>query len=232
MKKAKILQPGEVERPYYLALSVRQPWAFAIAYLGKDRENRQWHAMPKYRGPLLIHASKGCTRREYDAAIAFMDSRGIFFSRHQRGPENTAKPLPPTFKELQLGGIVARVTLADIVDHWDDGHAFAPGNVGNVKCHNCGVEKSTASNSSALCMMPSRWQMDTSVGLVLKDREPLPFVPWKGALGFFRVDKAEYDEALLTSMGAALRGMKDESRRQAQSKMLKQIMRQVAPSIA
>lgn len=39
-----------------LALSVRQPWAFAIMKLGKDVENRSFAT--KHRGPLLIHASK------------------------------------------------------------------------------------------------------------------------------------------------------------------------------
>ncbi len=38
------------------ALSIWQPWAFAIVSLGKDIENRCWRT--RYRGPLLIHASK------------------------------------------------------------------------------------------------------------------------------------------------------------------------------
>ncbi len=37
------------------ALTVRQPWAFAIARLGKDVENRTWNTT--YRGPLAIHAA-------------------------------------------------------------------------------------------------------------------------------------------------------------------------------
>lgn len=41
------------------ALSIRQPWAFSILHLGKDVENRKWGT--SYRGPLLIHAAKGCT---------------------------------------------------------------------------------------------------------------------------------------------------------------------------
>lgn len=38
------------------ALSVRQPWAYAIAHLGKRVENRTWNTA--YRGPIAIHASK------------------------------------------------------------------------------------------------------------------------------------------------------------------------------
>lgn len=38
------------------ALSVRQPWAWAIIHAGKNIENRNWQT--KYRGPLLIHAGR------------------------------------------------------------------------------------------------------------------------------------------------------------------------------
>lgn len=36
-------------------LSIMQPWASAIAFAGKDIENRDWRT--HYRGPLAIHAS-------------------------------------------------------------------------------------------------------------------------------------------------------------------------------
>lgn len=36
-------------------LSIIQPWAAAIAFAGKDIENRSWRT--HYRGPLAIHAS-------------------------------------------------------------------------------------------------------------------------------------------------------------------------------
>lgn len=36
-------------------LSIKQPWADAIAFAGKDIENRPWRT--HYRGPLAIHAS-------------------------------------------------------------------------------------------------------------------------------------------------------------------------------
>lgn len=38
------------------ALSIRQPWCWAILHGGKDFENRDWPT--KYRGWVLIHASK------------------------------------------------------------------------------------------------------------------------------------------------------------------------------
>ncbi len=37
-------------------LSIRQPWAWAIIYGGKDVENRTWKT--NFRGRFLVHASK------------------------------------------------------------------------------------------------------------------------------------------------------------------------------
>ena len=47
------------------ALSVRQPWAWAIIHAGKDIENRT--RITRYRGPVAIHATR-CTRGEYEDA--------------------------------------------------------------------------------------------------------------------------------------------------------------------
>ena len=38
------------------ALTVRQPWAYAIFHLGQDVENRTWQT--HYRGRLSIHVAK------------------------------------------------------------------------------------------------------------------------------------------------------------------------------
>ncbi len=40
------------------AITVRQPWAWAIMRAGKDVENRSRNIAGSYRGPLVIHASK------------------------------------------------------------------------------------------------------------------------------------------------------------------------------
>lgn len=71
------------------ALSVRQPWAWAIVHAGKDVENRTWGT--RYRGPLLIHASTN-----YDRA-------GKAWIRDELGIE-----VPP---DLPRGGIIGRVQL-------------------------------------------------------------------------------------------------------------------------
>ena len=54
------------------ALTVRQPWAWAIVHAGKTIENRTWAT--KYRGPLLIHAAKGRpTRAEMTWAAEYIE---------------------------------------------------------------------------------------------------------------------------------------------------------------
>ncbi len=44
------------------AISVRQPWAYAIMHRGKDIENKPMRT--DYRGPILIHASLTVESRE------------------------------------------------------------------------------------------------------------------------------------------------------------------------
>jgi len=84
------------------ALSIKQPWAYSIVLGHKPIENRDWKHPPKYRGPLLIHASKG-----YD----------------RQGEEwiNDAFPeiiIPKLYVGNGMGGIVGIVNLVGIVtDH-------------------------------------------------------------------------------------------------------------------
>jgi hypothetical protein len=52
------------------ALSIRQPWAWAILHAGKDVENRNWPT--RFRGTIAVHAAKGMTRDEYENARDFM----------------------------------------------------------------------------------------------------------------------------------------------------------------
>ncbi len=88
-----------------LALSIRQPWASLILLAGKDIENRTWRT--RVRGPLLIHAAKGMTRKEYLDAMDFVDANcfgsiGNLFDSFE--PDN-----------LPRGGIIGSVNLTDCV---------------------------------------------------------------------------------------------------------------------
>ncbi|MGA4844719.1 hypothetical protein [Streptomyces sp. G45] len=49
-------------------LTIRQPWADAVAYLGKTIENRTWRTT--YTGPLLIHAGLGVDKEAAKQAPA------------------------------------------------------------------------------------------------------------------------------------------------------------------
>lgn len=57
------------------AVSVRQPWASAIFYLGKDVENRTWST--DYRGRLWIHASTTLDRSRPDLVRALRGRRHL-----------------------------------------------------------------------------------------------------------------------------------------------------------
>ena len=88
------------------AISIRQPWAWLILNAGKDIENRDWPT--SYRGPILIHASKGMTRDEYDDAV---DTA--------RAARRVLGAIPgltmPSFANMERGGIVDQVELVDCV---------------------------------------------------------------------------------------------------------------------
>ena len=86
-----------------LALSIRQPWASLILFAGKDIENRNWSTTT--RGPILIHAAKGMTKREYIEAMAFAQ-----FATCTLDPCRLDYLHPDN---LPRGGIIGSVILAD-----------------------------------------------------------------------------------------------------------------------
>lgn len=78
------------------ALSIQQPWAYAILFLGKPVENRTWPT--KVRGRIQIHAGKK------------LDKEGVAWIR-LRGHD-----VP---NDLPMGGFVGEVTLTDCVEDCD-----------------------------------------------------------------------------------------------------------------
>ena len=127
-----------------VALSIRQPWAWAIAHSHKAVENRDWRdANPglRFRGPVLIHAGLREEKGDVDFVVRQiavqlgMDRREVE-ARYREG--------------VHLGGIVGVMEIVDVVTDMDDPWFFGP------------------------------------YGLVIRNARPLPFVPCKGSLGFFR----------------------------------------------
>lgn len=129
-----------------LALSIRQPWAWAILHAGKDIENRDWRT--KFRGPICLHAAKGLKLAEYrDGRDAIAD---ITMGRRDTDGMPLARIDLPGVDEFDFGGIVGVAEIVDCVAH-----------------------------------STSPWFFG-SFGLVLANVRPVPFIPVKGALGFFK----------------------------------------------
>lgn len=84
------------------AISIRQPWADAIIWHGKDVENRTWST--QYRGPVLIHAGKAWGRQERDDLDAVEWITGTKL-------EDVDRPL--------LGGIIGQADVVDCVTEMD-----------------------------------------------------------------------------------------------------------------
>jgi ASCH domain len=80
------------------ALSIRQPWAWAVAAGHKSIENRTWTT--SYRGPFAIHAARVVETE------AFADVERL-----------TGQPVPGG---LALGAVVAVCHLIDVVTQSDD----------------------------------------------------------------------------------------------------------------
>lgn len=83
------------------AISVRQPWAWAIIHGGKDIENRNWKT--NMRGRVAIHASAGMTRAEYEE-----DCKSI----HKRKPNIKI----PAYEDMARGAIIGTVEIIDCVE--------------------------------------------------------------------------------------------------------------------
>lgn len=91
------------------ALSVRQPWAWAICSAGKAIENRSWST--GFRGGICIHAAGGMTAREYAEAAQFMLSIGIEAPRKE---------------VLTKGAIVATASIVGCVSRSPSPWFFGP----------------------------------------------------------------------------------------------------------
>ena len=67
----------------------------------KDIETEAGHT-PRYTGPLLIHASKSCTKKEYQEAVDFVQAIDATIA-------------VPALEEMDRGGIVGEVFMVGAV---------------------------------------------------------------------------------------------------------------------
>lgn len=85
------------------AISIRQPWTWAIVHAGKSVENRDWRPTNpgvRFRGPVCLHASAGITRAEYRHARDFIERLGF--------------SVPP-MEMLDRGGIIGVANISNVV---------------------------------------------------------------------------------------------------------------------
>lgn len=140
-------------------LSLKQPWAYALVYLGKPYENREWKTTNpnrKFRGTFLIHASLSWTKADQES---YEDMRWIC-ERPGVCDRATLKQVP-AFSALPRGGIVG---IAEVI-----------GAVTDSIMHTRAQE-------------PSRHWYFGPFALEIANAKPLPFTPCKGMLGFFNTD--------------------------------------------
>jgi hypothetical protein len=103
-----------------LALSIRQPWAWAIINAGKDIENRSWPT--KLRGPICIHAAKGMTNADFESAMLFMDATFPVTLASRLGRRRSATES----LEARRGGIIGTVEIVDCIRSSDSPWFFGP----------------------------------------------------------------------------------------------------------
>lgn len=101
------------ELPTY-ALSMTQPWAWAVVHGGKPVENRKWKDTNKdlrFRGPFAVHAASSMTQLDYYNAHDFMEKLGVKCPR----PD-----------DLVRGGIIGVSSVVRIVTESQDPWFFGP----------------------------------------------------------------------------------------------------------
>jgi len=86
------------------AITIHQPWAWAIIHAGKNIENRTWQT--KHRGPLAIHASKRRHRGEYQYARQVIQRILRDAGKSDMGV--------PRFEEAIRGAIIGTVEVTGI----------------------------------------------------------------------------------------------------------------------
>jgi hypothetical protein len=91
-----------------LALSVRQPFAWAIFHAGMDIENRDWPTL--HRGRLLIHASAVVRQEDYNSF-----QRACQDQDHWLCQAVMLGGGLPKKEDLPKGGLVGEVEVADCV---------------------------------------------------------------------------------------------------------------------
>ena len=161
------------------ALSVRQPWLWAILFARKAIENRRWKSVPRSMigRTFLLQAAQEITRKEYFDACRFMLDRRL----------TSRDDLPdiPPIAGLARGAILGRARLAKIVQvAGTHRYEYGPGGLGD--CVGCGARRFGA--TKLVCPAADPWAVPGGLGFTLTDVERLAEpLPCKGGQKFLDV---------------------------------------------
>jgi hypothetical protein len=165
------------------ALTVQQPWAWAIVHGGKDVENRTqaWG----YRGPLAIHAGQRWSERGGRSGLIWDALRDRF--GWPTGPESARRDRRPGFEVIRpIGAIIGVVDLVDVHLAQGETHAFGD-TYAAACCDSPWAEQSYDEHGG-------RTRRDV-VHLVLESPRPLEVpIPCRGALGLWTVPAGVEDQ--------------------------------------
>jgi hypothetical protein len=150
-------------------LTVRQPWAWAIVYGGKDVENRV-RSLGPYRGPVAIHAGLGWSWQGAEDWEVRRAVRSLQVGWPADDGEVWAgDTIESDDPEFVAGAVIGVVDLVDQHNH-EDPRPNSPRHVIPAEC-------------------PSPWAMPDHHHLVLANPRVLPRpIPATGRLGLWRPD--------------------------------------------
>lgn len=147
------------------ALSLMQPWAYAVTNLGKTIENRTWFT--DYRGEFWIHASMNVTGRYYREAC-------------EKILEVSGKTVPHQ-KALKYGGIVGRARIVDcILPGGFKSFATGLGDTSKMRDARKLYLAGRPPFDELHPLSPHPWHFPDQYGYVLEDVKAVPFVPCLG----------------------------------------------------
>ncbi len=151
------------------AITVRQPWAWAIIHGGKDVENRSRNIAGGYRGPVAIHA-------------------GLQVADETDTPERwIAKAVGELARNGQSRTAPMMATDPDTPDHQvHERYGWRGAIIGVVDL--VGVHEERPYWSSRTCYCPSDWAEIDCWHLMLRNPRPLATpIPCRGRLGLWTV---------------------------------------------
>jgi len=178
------------------ALTVRQPWAWAIIHGGKDVENRS-RSLGPYRGPVAIHAGlmidddarwSLTLRQAWHGAFlperVEPDAPGFMLPVLRESYEEDASWLPT--------GVV--IGVVDLVDVHDDGDCLHRSTRALARLYRTdpdafhALPDDGAGGVIGRTRLCSPWAQGDHHHLVLANPRPLTEpIPWRGALGMWTV---------------------------------------------